>query len=111
MRGLSTSGSISIGCALVAGRNGLPSPPAGNTALRTLEAITLSMPSGGRCWQPTEGLYPSLYSHPVAVGLDKTAGPCRGPVHARRIPGFVGVSYVSLAQTPTPVPRQAAYTA
>src|SRR5881296_1976007 len=32
--GLSTSGSISFGCALVAGRNRVPSPAAGNTALR-----------------------------------------------------------------------------
>src|SRR5262245_23013955 len=33
--GLSTSGSISLGCALVAGRNRVPSPAAGKTALRT----------------------------------------------------------------------------
>src|SRR5574341_1052204 len=36
MVGLSTSGSISLGCALVAGRKRVPSPAAGNTALRTL---------------------------------------------------------------------------
>src|SRR5260370_27141133 len=35
MMGLSTSGSISLGCALVAGRKRVPSPAAGNTALRT----------------------------------------------------------------------------
>src|SRR5215470_6221273 len=35
MVGLSTRGSISLGCALVAGRNRVPSPAAGNTALRT----------------------------------------------------------------------------
>src|SRR3954471_22958926 len=33
--GLSTSGSISFGCALVAGRNRVPQPAAGKTALRT----------------------------------------------------------------------------
>ena len=33
--GLSTSGSISFGCALVAGRNRVPRPAAGNTTLRT----------------------------------------------------------------------------
>src|SRR2546421_12528278 len=33
--GLSTRGSISFGCALVAGRKRVPSPAAGNTALRT----------------------------------------------------------------------------
>src|SRR5262245_58982115 len=35
MIGLSTSGSISFGCALVAGRKRVPRPAAGNTALRT----------------------------------------------------------------------------
>src|SRR5690348_18336436 len=35
MRGLSTTGSISFGCAFVAGRNRVPSPAAGNTAFRT----------------------------------------------------------------------------
>src|SRR5580698_7014830 len=35
MMGLSTSGSISLGWALVAGRKRVPSPAAGKTALRT----------------------------------------------------------------------------
>src|SRR5437867_40956 len=35
MTGLSTSGSISFGCAFVAGRNRVPHPAAGNTAFRT----------------------------------------------------------------------------
>src|ERR1700688_279706 len=35
INGLSTTGSISLGCALVAGRNRVPSPAAGRTALRT----------------------------------------------------------------------------
>src|SRR6186997_43470 len=35
MIGLSTSGSISLGCALVAGRKRVPRPAAGKTALRT----------------------------------------------------------------------------
>ena len=35
MAGLSTTGSISFGCALVAGRNRVPRPAAGMTALRT----------------------------------------------------------------------------
>src|SRR6267143_1761623 len=34
MIGLSTSGSISLGCAFVAGRNRVPRPAAGKTALR-----------------------------------------------------------------------------
>src|SRR5215212_6989063 len=35
MTGLSTGGSISFGCAFVAGRKRVPHPAAGNTALRT----------------------------------------------------------------------------
>src|SRR6266542_1787202 len=35
MTGLSTSGSISLGCALVAGRKRVPQPAAGKTAFRT----------------------------------------------------------------------------
>src|SRR3954452_6548731 len=35
MTGLSTSGSISLGCAFVAGRNRVPQPAGGETALRT----------------------------------------------------------------------------
>src|SRR5215831_17975091 len=45
MIGLSTMGSISLGCALVAGRNRVPSPAAGNTALRT---FTSGRPSPSR---------------------------------------------------------------
>src|SRR5262249_23696270 len=41
MMGLSTSGSISLGWALVAGRKRVPSPAAGNTALRTLIVIAI----------------------------------------------------------------------
>src|SRR5271170_2305093 len=39
INGLSTSGSISLGWALVAGRNRVPKPAAGNTALRTFGII------------------------------------------------------------------------
>src|SRR6202163_197666 len=38
MIGLSTSGSISLGCAFVAGRKRVPRPAAGKTALRTFAA-------------------------------------------------------------------------
>src|ERR1700685_3929018 len=41
MMGLSTIGSISLGCALVAGRNRVPSPAAGKTAFRTFAIIYL----------------------------------------------------------------------
>src|SRR5665811_1106711 len=41
--GLSTMGSICFGCALVAGRNRVPSPAAGKTALRTLDGINSSL--------------------------------------------------------------------
>src|SRR5215469_1276347 len=46
MSGLSTNGSISLGCALVAGRNRVPSPAAGKTALRTF-GIIRTIVSGG----------------------------------------------------------------
>src|SRR5438034_1569188 len=39
MTGLSTSGSISLGCAFVAGRKRVPPPAAGKTALRTRIAM------------------------------------------------------------------------
>src|SRR5215467_8172470 len=43
MIGLSTIGSISFGCAFVAGRKRVPSPAAGKTALRTLASILYSL--------------------------------------------------------------------
>src|SRR3954466_8965428 len=48
MVGLSTSGSISLGCALVAGRNRVPRPAAGKTALRTFIERLLSSGAEGR---------------------------------------------------------------
>jgi hypothetical protein len=48
MMGLSTRGSISLGWALVAGRNLVPNPAAGNTALRTLVGISIQF---RRLWQ------------------------------------------------------------
>src|SRR6185437_503627 len=47
MSGLSTTGSISFGMALVAGRNRVPNPPTGKTALRTRCAIEISVSKGG----------------------------------------------------------------
>src|SRR5438067_13457987 len=48
MMGLSTSGSISFGCALVAGRKRVPSPAAGKTALRTFFFMASGSGSVGR---------------------------------------------------------------
>src|SRR2546430_5609094 len=48
MVGLSTSGSVSLGWALVAGRNRVPRPAAGKTALRTLIEGLLSGGAEGR---------------------------------------------------------------
>src|SRR5215467_8071638 len=45
MVGLSTSGSISFGCALVAGRNRVPRPAAGNTAFLTVMTGARSQPT------------------------------------------------------------------
>src|SRR5205085_4273358 len=49
--GLSTTGSISFGIALVAGRNQVPSPATGNTALRTgfgIQLLDHTISRGGR---------------------------------------------------------------
>src|SRR5258706_10447844 len=43
IRGLSTSGNISFGEALVAGRKRVPNPAAGKTALRTCFAIVVAV--------------------------------------------------------------------
>src|ERR1019366_7788893 len=51
MMGLSTMGSISLGCALVAGRNRVPRPAAGKTALRTLAGINSSLVQPAPRWQ------------------------------------------------------------
>src|SRR5579859_6042298 len=48
MMGLSTSGSISLGWALVAGKNRVPRPAAGKTALRTFMVMAGSLLV--RCW-------------------------------------------------------------
>src|SRR5262245_62544267 len=54
--GLSTSGSISFGCALVAGRNLVPSPAAGNTALRTfMESLYVAAPGRPNALEEHEG--------------------------------------------------------
>src|SRR5450759_495086 len=47
MVGLSTRGSISLGCALVTGRNRVPSPAAGKIALRTRGRVIEDNLSGG----------------------------------------------------------------
>src|SRR5712692_2936968 len=52
MVGLSTSGSISFGCALVAGRKRVPSPAAGKTPLRTRGKVT----SGRRVGRAVSGV-------------------------------------------------------
>src|ERR1022692_4847856 len=51
MIGLSTMGSISFGCALVAGRKRVPSPAAGKTALRTFAGINYQFGAAGGDWQ------------------------------------------------------------
>src|SRR5438477_12611166 len=48
MIGLSTRGSISLGCALVAGRKRVPRPAAGKTALRTRPIINSDANTGPR---------------------------------------------------------------
>src|SRR5580700_5825640 len=47
IRGLSTTGSISLGLALVAGRNRVPRPATGNTAVRITDFIRRSLIRSG----------------------------------------------------------------
>src|SRR5579864_1020780 len=73
MMGLSTSGSISLGWALVAGRKRVPRPAAGNTALRTFmvmerivsrwsSVVGLALPGSDHCnW--------SLHTYATASGM------------------------------------------
>ena len=50
MVGVSTIGSISLGCDLVAGRKRVPNPAAGMTALRTFFMEKCDRPDQGRIW-------------------------------------------------------------
>src|SRR5262245_42783778 len=78
MIGLSTSGSISFGCALVAGRNRVPRPAAGKTALRTVVV--------------TSGSYQSLLREATLVARTRAARERRraeGP-RKRSSPGVGG---------------------
>src|SRR6185436_5330526 len=70
MMGLSTSGSISFGCALVAGRNRVPRPAAGKTALRTFLIPSACYHSGLR--RPSAGRRAILAGPPEArrAGLE-----------------------------------------
>src|SRR5918993_2244506 len=70
MIGLSTSGSISFGCALVAGRKRVPRPAAGKTALRTGWAI---------CCAP----------HVNRTGDRTSGGPRRYRIYAMLDPAYV----------------------
>src|SRR5439155_26962443 len=56
MMGLSTSGSTSLGCALVAGSNRVPRPAAGNTAFRpTVPTTGLYNQSAASCQLAAQG--------------------------------------------------------
>ena len=61
MIGLSTIGSISLGCAFVAGRNRVPNPAAGNTALRTFDGIFYSLRRSPGATQLASGTSPRHY--------------------------------------------------
>src|ERR1043165_6900593 len=67
MLGVSTSGSISFGTAFVAGRNRVPSPATGSTALRTLFVVMFGLPFYAR-------LYPTPPRPEGVAGGDEGAG-------------------------------------
>ena len=60
--GLSTIGSISLGCALVAGRNLVPSPAAGITALVIFISISFRLSGGHLCLLRRYGLCGAIRS-------------------------------------------------
>src|SRR5580765_3531829 len=86
MMGLSTNGSISLGCALVAGRKRVPRPAAGNTALRTFIFIS-------------EILSTALLDAGILAlgGLAEPSGACRGTSPARGYDKVTGVDKVPAA--------------
>src|SRR5262249_41792229 len=66
MIGLSTSGSISFGCAFVAGRKRVPSPAAGKTAFRIIPAT----------WCPPVRLDQSAAGHrQLSIGFSRMIDP------------------------------------
>ncbi len=77
IEGLSTSGSISLGWALVAGRKRVPSPAAGMTALRT---FTMRFPRP-RC---SDRFYSTLAALPLTWPGLAVSGSSRGPAVTTR---------------------------
>src|ERR1700738_1757572 len=85
--GLSTTGSISFGLALVAGRKRVPRPATGNTAVRMagLKLGLIGILRGAPSWGPSGGLIGAL-----------------GPLEARRPHAVPGTAFRTL-----PVPANA----
>src|SRR3954470_8710873 len=67
MIGLSTSGSISFGCALVAGRKRVPQPAAGKTAFRTRKRTSSCV-----CWA-----VPAVYARLIRVSFTGRPPTCQ----------------------------------
>src|SRR5437899_2090106 len=78
INGLSTRGSISLGIALVAGRNRVPSPAAGNTALRTFLIMPLPILAACGLRIGFAGLITGLGEHPLLVEDDNIHPPVAG---------------------------------
>ncbi len=90
MIGLSTSGSISLGWALVAGRKRVPQPAAGKTALRTrIEPQELGC---GRSSQYSRGALAGRFGS-VAAGLGIAARVPVSPVFGRKWPASLSDSH------------------
>src|SRR5262249_35214273 len=81
MVGLSTSGNISLGWALVAGKNRVPRPAAGNTPFRTVIDLLLVVKTGGAPPGPF-GCHPSYVAHAHRRPATRTVA---GPDAARSI--------------------------
>src|SRR6478672_7865805 len=67
MIGLSTSGSISLGCALVAGRKRVPQPAAGKTAFRTRKRTSSCV-----CWA-----VPAVYARQIGLSFTGVSPTCQ----------------------------------
>src|SRR5215208_8249619 len=83
MIGLSTMGSISLGCALVAGKKRVPSPAAGKTAFRTLAGMPFQLGARPRPFASARIVFPKLVWYVYVSGKTTSmayviAEPCIG---------------------------------
>src|SRR6266446_6995413 len=88
MMGLSTSGNISFGWALVAGKKRVPRPAAGKTALRTFMVMRRPLVVRSGCLLPADSTVASVTrwdgSHQIAPLMPTPHSPVGPKPHAER---------------------------